>query len=94
MSLFRWTGLHEPLARSALRRHRAPSGKREAWFQDQYCHPHETCHTLDEVLGWMDEDGFEFVNSIPKPVAGPGAAASASSCSSRAIAGTAAEPRR
>jgi carbamoyltransferase len=46
-------------------------GKREAWFQDQYCHPHETAHTLDEVLGWMDEDGFEFVNSIPKPVAGP-----------------------
>ena len=29
-------------------------GKREAWFQDQYCHPHETCHTLSEVhaAGW------------------------------------------
>ena len=46
-------------------------GKREAWFQDQYCHPHETCHTLDEVLGWMQEDGLDFVNSIPKPTPGP-----------------------
>jgi SAM-dependent methyltransferase len=46
-------------------------GKREAWFQDQYCHPHETCHTLDEVLGWMDEAGMDFVNSIPKPELGP-----------------------
>ena len=47
-------------------------GKREAWLRDQYCHPHETCHTLDEVLGWLDADGFEFVNSVPKPAPGPG----------------------
>lgn len=46
------------------------SGKRDAWFRDQYCHPHETSHTLDEVLRWFDEDGFEFVNSIPAPVPG------------------------
>ena len=46
-------------------------GKHEAWFKDQYCHPHETCHTLDQVLGWMREDGLEFVNSIPKPEVGP-----------------------
>jgi SAM-dependent methyltransferase len=38
-------------------------------------HPHETCHTLDEVLRWMDESGLDFVNSIPKPV--PGAVLSA-----------------
>ena len=47
------------------------AGKKEAWFQDQYCHPHETCHTIDEVLGWMGEAGLEFVNSIPKPAPGP-----------------------
>lgn len=46
-------------------------GKREAWFQDQYRHPHETCHTLDEVLGWLDENDLEFINSIPKPEMGP-----------------------
>jgi SAM-dependent methyltransferase len=45
-------------------------GKREAWFQDQYHHPHETTHTLDETLGWLDENGFDYVNSIPKPVPG------------------------
>jgi carbamoyltransferase len=50
-------------------------GKREAWFRDQYCHPHETCHTLGEVLGWMEEDGLEFINSIPKPEIGPALAA-------------------
>jgi 2-polyprenyl-3-methyl-5-hydroxy-6-metoxy-1,4-benzoquinol methylase len=49
----------------------AGAGKSEAWFQDQYHHPHETCHTLDEVLDWMAECGFDFINSIPKPVAGP-----------------------
>jgi carbamoyltransferase len=42
-------------------------GKREAWLSDQYRHPHETCHHLGEVFGWLDEAGLEFVNSIPKP---------------------------
>jgi carbamoyltransferase len=46
-------------------------GKREAWFQDQYCHPHETAHTLGEVFSWLEEDGFDFVNSIPKPLLEP-----------------------
>ncbi len=53
----------------------AARGKREAWFQDQYCHPHETCHSLGEVMRWMDEDGLEFINSIPKPEPGPSLAA-------------------
>jgi carbamoyltransferase len=47
------------------------AGKTEAWFQDQYYHPHETCHTFDEVLDWMHECGLDFVNSIPKPAPGP-----------------------
>jgi carbamoyltransferase len=49
----------------------AAVGKSEAWFQDQYHHPHETCHTLDEVLRWLDDAGLDFVNSIPKPTLGP-----------------------
>ena len=48
----------------------AAGGKRDAWFQDQYHHPHETSHTLDEVLEWLEADGFTFVNSIPKPAPG------------------------
>jgi carbamoyltransferase len=68
--LYRLTGL----AGRALDPHfrdTGSDGRRDAWFQDQYCHPHETAHTIDEVLHWMDEDGFEFVNSIPKPALGP-----------------------
>jgi SAM-dependent methyltransferase len=69
-ALFRWTGLTSRWLDPHFARVRG-GGKREAWFQDQYCHPHETCHTLDEVLGWMDESGLDFVNSIPKPEVGP-----------------------
>jgi carbamoyltransferase len=68
-TLFRWTGVTSTWLDPHFARIRA-EGKREAWFQDQYCHPHESCHTLDEVLGWMAEDGFTFVNSIPKPRGG------------------------
>ena len=39
--------------------------KRKAWFQDQYEHPVESLHTLDEVLRWFDENNIEFVSSIP-----------------------------
>tara|TARA_Y100000768_G_C23989853_1_gene691607 strand:+ start:2899 stop:3816 length:918 start_codon:yes stop_codon:yes gene_type:complete len=39
--------------------------KRKAWFQDQYEHPVESLHTLDEVLKWFDENNIEFVSSIP-----------------------------
>ncbi len=46
-------------------------GKRAAWFQDQYCHPHESCHTLDEILQWLDENNLEFVNAVPKATGGP-----------------------
>ena len=44
--------------------------KIDAWYRDQYEHPHETCHTIDEVMGWIVEDGLEFVNSVPKPTGG------------------------
>jgi carbamoyltransferase len=68
-ALFRWTGLTNAWLDPHFARV-AAAGKREAWFQDQYCHPHESCHTLDEVLGWMEESDLDFVNSIPKPVPG------------------------
>lgn len=40
--------------------------KKHAWFMDQYKHPHELKHTIDEVLNWFDLTGFEFFNGIPK----------------------------
>ena len=42
--------------------------KRNAWFNDQYKNPHESKHTIGEVLGWLEDAGFSFVKSIPKPV--------------------------
>jgi carbamoyltransferase len=68
-SLYRWTGV----TGRALDPHFKDTGsvgRKKAWFQDQYCHPHETAHTMDEVLDWMRDDGFEFVNSIPKTAPG------------------------
>jgi SAM-dependent methyltransferase len=44
---------------------RLNEGRRQAWFRDQYCHPHETRHSVDEVLGWFDAAGVEFLSSIP-----------------------------
>lgn len=37
----------------------------KAWYMDQYQHPHETRHSMDEVLGWFDSYGVDFVNAIP-----------------------------
>jgi carbamoyltransferase len=47
-----------------------PARKPVAWFHDHRGRPHESCHTLDEVLGWLDENGLDFVNAIPKPAGG------------------------
>jgi SAM-dependent methyltransferase len=40
--------------------------KKFTWFMDQYKNPHESKHTIGEVLRWFDEAGFEFINSVPK----------------------------
>jgi SAM-dependent methyltransferase len=39
--------------------------KQRAWFADQYCHPHESKHTIGEVLGWFADNGLEFVRGVP-----------------------------
>ena len=39
--------------------------KAEIWIKDQYFNPHETWHSIDEVLGWIDDFGLEFVNCNP-----------------------------
>ncbi|WP_156425073.1 methyltransferase domain-containing protein [Mycobacterium sp. GA-1285] len=40
--------------------------KRRSWFMDQYKNPHESKHTVGEVIGWLEKIGFEFVHAIPK----------------------------
>jgi SAM-dependent methyltransferase len=39
--------------------------KSDAWFADQYLHPHESKHSIDEVLEWFAATGLEFVNAVP-----------------------------
>ena len=36
-----------------------------AWIRDQYIHPIESLHTIDEVLTWFKKNDIEFVSSIP-----------------------------
>ena len=42
--------------------------KRNSWFMDQYKNPHESKHTVGEVLRWLDKTGFTFIHSLPKTV--------------------------
>ncbi len=42
--------------------------KRNAWFMDQYKNPHESKHTVSEVLGWLEQNDFSFIHSLPKTV--------------------------
>jgi SAM-dependent methyltransferase len=50
---------------SRLTSARMNEGRWQAWFRDQYRHPHETRHSIDEVLGWFDTAGVDFLSSIP-----------------------------
>ncbi len=43
--------------------------KARIWIEDQYFNPHETWHSLDEVLGWFDDNGVEYLNCSP-PILG------------------------
>jgi len=42
--------------------------QRNAWFTDQYKNPHESKHTVGEVLHWLRSTQFTFIHSIPKTV--------------------------
>ncbi|MFH1319489.1 MAG: class I SAM-dependent methyltransferase [Bacteroidota bacterium] len=40
--------------------------KKFTWFIDQYKNPHESKHTIGEVLEWFKQTGFEFISSVPR----------------------------
>jgi len=46
-------------------RGKGETARREAWFMDQYKHPHETRHSIDEVLGWFNATGYDFMSCVP-----------------------------
>lgn len=35
------------------------------WWNDQYLHPHESTHTIGEVLKWFNKNNIEFIETVP-----------------------------
>ena len=50
---------------SRLRGDALNTGRWAAWFRDQYKHPHESKHSMGEVLGWFKSNNVEFISSVP-----------------------------
>ena len=48
-----------------LRNLKKSDEEKKAWIRDQYMHPIESTHTLDEVLNWFDKNNIQFISSIP-----------------------------
>jgi SAM-dependent methyltransferase len=79
VGLYNWLGRLPTLWRRALierfgqsaavldhrLRGQGEAARRQAWYMDQYRHPHETRHSMDELLGWFAEQGFHFTAAIP-----------------------------
>lgn len=54
----RWIDAH-------MRRRDVDQSKKEIWFADQYRNPHESWHSVDEVLGWFTESHVKFLSAVP-----------------------------
>jgi SAM-dependent methyltransferase len=70
-AIFRMTGGRATWLDPYLRSTKMSREKRRAWFADQYQHPHESKHTIGEVLDWFDETGLNFVRGIPSTTGSP-----------------------
>jgi SAM-dependent methyltransferase len=57
-----------------VRRFSTPK-KQQTWFMDQYRNPHETDHSINEVIRWFQDNEFQFLSSIPAVRIGRTAAA-------------------
>jgi SAM-dependent methyltransferase len=64
-NVFKVFGNHFTSLDPILRGHDRGDIKKLAWFADQYKNPHESKHTIGEVLKWFDEAGFDFVYGMP-----------------------------
>lgn len=49
-----------------MRRKDVDQSKKEIWFADQYKNPHESWHSVDEVLKWFDESNVKFLSGVPE----------------------------
>ena len=48
-----------------LRNLKLDDDEKNAWIRDQYVHPIESLHTIDEVLLWFKKNNIEFISSVP-----------------------------
>ena len=48
-----------------LRNLKTSTDEQKAWIKDQYSHPIEKLHTLDEVFKWFNENDIDFISSLP-----------------------------
>lgn len=51
---------------SRLRGLNLNEGRWQAWFRDQYKHPHESTHSYGEVIRWFESAAVDYVSSIPR----------------------------
>ncbi len=63
--IFRRSQIQEEAIRRQLVVDDSDVEKTESWLADQYHHPHESTHTVGEVLTWFAANGVDYVNSIP-----------------------------
>ncbi|PIU44776.1 MAG: 2-polyprenyl-3-methyl-5-hydroxy-6-metoxy-1,4-benzoquinol methylase [Ignavibacteriales bacterium CG07_land_8_20_14_0_80_59_12] len=64
--LFHLMGRGARVFDAQLRNRRFGEERKTIWLMDQYYHPHESSHSVDEVLRWFDEERIQFLNAVPK----------------------------
>ena len=58
-------GLFGPNIDFVVRKRIRDKRKAAIWIADQYYNPHETWHSLDEVLAWFKENHIDYLNASP-----------------------------
>lgn len=48
-----------------LRNLKIDRDEKKSWIRDQYEHPLESLHSLDEVINWFNKNNIEYISSIP-----------------------------
>src|SRR3989344_5086360 len=64
--IFSCTGTTFRFLDSHMRRKDVDQSKKEIWFADQYKNPHESWHSVDEVLRWFDKNNVTFLSGVPE----------------------------
>ncbi|MBD3289768.1 methyltransferase domain-containing protein [candidate division KSB1 bacterium] len=63
--MFRTSGIEKKAVQRQLVTGHEDFEKNESWLADQYYHPHESTHSIGEVLNWFDKNGIEYINAMP-----------------------------